>query len=343
MKGKLADVEERRHGSELTRDHALGETSLEVEDLTGLASPGGAVSVIYDEARILYDNYFYTVPGEVEAEGFDEIEIDDDPDPDAGTIDVVPPLARAYAEGAKVVQFPWVTERTAWVLLDDQEEEIPAVIDDALTERVDTGTVDVHESAASVEVESSGSEARVTNLVAEETRGLARGYVELETSQPIGSTSPGIPTVAAKIPIELPTRAHRLLFFASCDLYADDGVELHLGFDDGGVDFNPNEFPLAHFYGGGYDGVTVGGHNAFVGPAFVAPAIPIINLGNSGSITLPNGLFTGNVRSEYFPTLIAPYNREAPTPGLHIFRLTGYKVGAGVASVDTVRFWATVI
>lgn len=336
MKGKISQVKDEHVQTELTSDVAAGATTIEVEDVSEI-SPSGQVA-------LLFDVYSYT-RDDVADQEVDELDLDDEPDPDVGTLTLATPTVRDYVADTRVIQYPVTGDRVAYVVLEDQQEEIPARVQygTKLFDEIPTGTRDDPELAETVEITFRDGEWLVADLIGTDGPGVSRRYVEKLDPFVVTSTDEAEPDVVATLILEIPSSEHRLLFNASANLEAEDGVTLKLGFDDSGVDFVPGEFPLLTFYGGGYDGVTVGGHNAFTGPALVAPALAPINLRN-GSITLPNGHETGNVVSEYFPTLIAPYNLEPPTPGLHILRLTAFLPAAvGAASVDTVRFWATVI
>lgn len=336
IQGKVTQVRERKIGTELARDHADAETVLELEDVTELPAPGGRLS-------IGFGSYTYT-RDDVGTDDVAELDIEDPGDLDAGTVTIDPPLSGAHEDGDAVLVSPAVFERFAFVFLEGQEEEIVARVDWSLYGTVDqlpTGTREDPEAAETVVVFREDDEYVVRDVVGEEGQALSRGYLEVETHSVV-STDPANPDVIATLFLDIPTSDARLLISPAAELSAADGTSLHLGFDDAGIDFDPEEFPLVHFYGGGYDGATVGGHNAFVGPALVAPALPPISL-RSASLTLPNGFDTGNVVSEYLPTVIAPYNLDAPSVGIHAFRLTAYKGdGAGSATVANVRFWASV-
>lgn len=154
--------------------------------------------------------------------------------------------------------------------------------------------------------------------------------------------------------VHIPSEDSRVLLWASAIMtVVDAGTSITVYFNDsdtsGGTvsDFADEEFPLATFTGTA----------DFLGPSYVAPALPRINLLGLGAIALPNGLNTGNVESGdssisgalgsgYFPSAILPYNDDPPTPGDHKFRITAKRTataGSGVAAINNVKLWIMVL
>lgn len=325
MKGKISQVKEDRQGTELTSDVAAGTTVIEVEDVPELASATGTVA-------ILFDVYGYTRDDAPDQES-DEIDLDDDGDLDAGTITLDTPTVRDYPADTRVIQYPASDDRIAYVLLEDQEEEIAARVHwgTKLFDQIPTGTREDPEEAETVEVTFQGAEWVVTDLIGEEGPGITRGYAK--AAGPFTVVENLVePKVLATIPLEIPSTQHRVLLWYSALMDADDGTVAHLHLDDGDFDFPVGSYPLVTYYG----------NAAVPGPNRVMSMIPQFSL--AGITTTVGSESSGSWEAPSLPAPILPYALEEPSVGLHIFRLCASRLsGIGNVTVSDVNVWATVI
>jgi hypothetical protein len=334
--GKVLDVQRRALGTELAAPVLAGATSLELEDVEAMDLSSARSPLL----SIGFEIKGYTVD-EAPDETIDELDDDDPPDAETGTVTLSSPLANGYDVDTRVLLYPRTVEQVALVELEDQPEPIPARIEnDDLRDRLATATRD-DATAETVMVAQVDDEWFVMAMMGEPAAGRSRAYAE--GGVPLVTGTAAAPDVVCTVPIEIPTDEHRVIMWASGFLSADPGVEVELAFDDLGIDFPAGESPYPG--GSGYFPlVKFIGDAGFTGPSFVAPALPLINLSPGAPVTLPNGLTTGGVSSKFLPTSIMPYNADPPTPGLHFFRLVAYILsGVGDASVENARFWATVI
>lgn len=325
MRGKVTVVRELPLGTELAADAPAGSLSLLVEDVEAMEPQGG-------QLLLGLEGKTYTLD-ETPTEDSDELDLDDEPDAEQGTLTLATPLASDHFTDDRVLIFPKVYERWAWVDVEGQPEDLKCRISDELlnADKLPTGSRDASTSET-VQIRHEEDEWIVSDLIGEQAAGRTRAYAEGSIALVTGT--PADPDVVCQLAVDIPTEQHRVIWWASGYLSADDGVEVELAFDDDGIDFPVGSFPLVKFTG----------DPGFNGPSFIAPALPLINLPPGVPVTLPNGLTTGGVSSKYLPTSIMPYNADPPTPGLHFFRLVAYVLsGAGDASVDDARFWATVI
>lgn len=342
--GKVIEVNSEPRRTTLAEPVLAGATRIKLDDVGILEWPSGQLSIYTEVRSYTVEDAIDGSVDDLDAEVTDVIE---------GWVALGSALDGSYEEDQIVNQYPKTWDPVAIVQTDDSDEYLSCRINDKLQDRLPTGVRDdLNTEQETVEIEESFGSWLVKDILGEESAGQSR--VALADPGPVAVTSSDVnnPTVLMTANLDIPTEDHRVLFWASAEMSADDGTAFVVAMDDGDLDFPPGEFVLATFYGGGHDGAVYGGLNAWVGPSLVAPALYMPNtlLRDSGGILLPNGAYTGNIQQgagavNFLPTVLMPYTIDPPTPGLHRFRLTAWKtVGtSGNASVENGKIWMTVI
>lgn len=299
----MTDVQEELLGTELVAAVTAGDPSFTVEDLDGLAAPSGGLAIV--RGPLLVDKYIYSIEGSPDGSS-DELELEEEADSDQGVVLISPTALNNYAADAKVLQYPYVTERLAWVLLEDQQDEIPVTVGDPFLDRLPTGTREDPEAAETLVLDFVENEYVIRDIVGEAPSGISRGTTNVDGPISVTSTDASSPDVLATLPIEIPTEDHRVLANVSVEvLGGGTGDEISFHLDDGGFDISPPDDDIS---------------------------------------AAPDGALLGTDEVRAYPYPVMPYLKVAvPTPGLHVLRLTSHLQTAGSAAVANIHLWATVI
>lgn len=328
MLAKVSAVRDRPLGSELEDAATAGDTEITVSDVEAMDWDAAQLQIGGDIGP--REVIAYTVPSAEDPE-VDEIDLDDDPDLEEGSVSLAAPLANSYPEDTPVLLYPLTYERTAYTFAEGQDEVIAASVPDKLLDRILTGDR-TDDTAETVDLVLEDDDWTVSDLVGEQGPGFAHGYAEHVASVDCSLATLVDPAVLVQVAVEIPTAEHRVLVWYSAEMSADDGTVMQLGLDDEDFDFSVASFDLATFSG------TAG----FTGPALVMPLLAQINLASETASVA--GQITGGFETPYMPTVLMPYNLDPPTPGLHNFRLVASRLsGIGACSIDNAKLWVTVV
>lgn len=174
FEGVIVSVTERSAGTELAAAASATDDSIEVIDLDGLDRDGGVLTI--GEEQIIY-----TVPEDSE-----------------GTVDLDTPLANSYDEEEPVLVYPPAMERLAYVMGDDQEEEIEVRVPHALYDRIAVGIRDDDETSEVVVVAIEDDDFVVVDLLGVEPV-IDATFIDRDTT-PGGTISDGIPPASSPTP-----------------------------------------------------------------------------------------------------------------------------------------------